>query len=103
MLAQARRVLKPGGLVVLGFIDRDSALGRDYVAHREASIFYRDATFHTASDVERLLLNGGFAVRSWAQTLAHPLAETLRIEPARPGRGECVFVVVDATNTKPAR
>lgn len=103
MLAQARRVLKPGGILVMGFIDRESRLGRDYEAHREASVFYRDATFYSARDVERLLLDAGFSVRSWAQTLAHPLAETLHIEPARPGRGECAFVVVDAMNDKPAR
>ena len=103
MLAQARRVLKPGGILVMGFIDRESPLGRDYEAHREASVFYRDATFYSARDVERLLLGAGFSVRSWAQTLARPLAEILHIEPARPGRGECAFVVVAAMNDKPAR
>lgn len=103
MLAEARRVLRPAGTLVIGFIDRDSPLGRDYEAHREASVFYRDATFYCARDVERLLLEAGFSVRSWAQTLARPLAETANIEPARPGRGECAFVVVAAMNDKPAR
>ena len=103
MLAEARRVLRPAGTLVIGFIDRDSPLGRDYEAHREASVFYRDATFYCARDVERLLLEAGFSVRSWAQTLARPLAETLDIEPAHPGRGEGAFVVVAALNDKPAR
>lgn len=103
MLAEARRVLRPAGTLVIGFIDRDSPLGRNYEAHREASVFYRDATFYSARDVERLLLEAGFSVRSWAQTLARPPAETANIEPARPGRGECAFVVVAALNDKPAR
>lgn len=101
MLAQARRVLKSGGGLVMGFIDRDSPLGRHYEQYREASVFYRDATFYSASDVERLVLDAGFSVQSWAQTLARPLAETTHIEPARPGRGECAFVVIQAVNDKP--
>ena len=96
MLTQARRVLKPGGSLVIAFIDRDSPLGRDYEAHRETSDFYRDARFHSAGEVERLLLDAGFSLRSWVQTLARTLAENGHIEPARPGRGEGAFVVVDA-------
>lgn len=103
MLAEARRVLKPGGTLVIGFIDRDSPIGRDYAAHREASVFYRDAHFHSAAEVERLVLDGGFSIRSWAQTLARPLAETAHIEPARPGRGEGAFAVVLAVSDKPVR
>ena len=77
-------------------VRRVFCVGRNYEAHREASVFYRDATFYSARDVERLLLEAGFSVRSWAQTLARPLAEYGHIEPARPGRGEGAFVVVDA-------
>jgi SAM-dependent methyltransferase len=100
MLAQARRVLKPGGRLVIGFIDRESALGQDYLAHQDESVFYREATFVSADEVERLLREAGFAIGAWAQTLARPLAETREIEPVRPGRGDCAFVVVAARNDK---
>ncbi len=50
----------------------------------------------TLCEVERLLPDAGFSLRSWAQTLARALAENGHIEPARPGRGEGAFVVVDA-------
>jgi SAM-dependent methyltransferase len=49
MLAEARRVLKPGGELVIGFIDRTSDLGRHYLAHREENVFYRDARFYSAT------------------------------------------------------
>lgn len=103
MLAEARRVLRPGGVLAMGFIDRDSTLGRHYEKHREASVFYRDATFHSASEVERLVTGAGFSVLSWAQTLSRSLEQTEHIEPVRPGRGQDAFVVVHARNDKPSR
>jgi SAM-dependent methyltransferase len=96
MLAEARRVLRPGGSLVIGFIDRDSALGQDYLAHQAESVFYREATFYAADEVERLLRADGFAIDAWAQTLMRPLAETREIEPVTPGRGQGAFVVVRA-------
>lgn len=102
MLAEARRVLRPAGTLVIGFIDRDSALGRHYESHREKSVFYHDATFYAASEVQDLVIKSGFSVLSWAQTLAHSLEQTRHIEPARPGRGECAFVVLHARNDKPS-
>lgn len=100
MLAEARRVLRPGGHLVIGFIDRDSALGQTYLAHQSESVFYREATFFSAGEVGRLLLETGFTPDGWVQTLARPLAETREIEPLRPGYGQCAFVVVAAINAK---
>jgi SAM-dependent methyltransferase len=97
MLAEAWRVLKPGGRLVMGFIDRDSALGQDYLVHQAENVFYREATFYSADEVAQLLSDAGFAIDAWGQTLAHPLPETSGIEPLRAGRGQCAFVVVAAT------
>jgi SAM-dependent methyltransferase len=100
MLAEARRVLKPGGRLVIGFIDRESTLGQNYLLHQAESVFYREATFYSADEVARLLLEAEFTACAWGQTLAHSLAETREIEPLRTGRGQCAFVVVSASSQK---
>ena len=96
MPAEAHRVLKPEGSLVIGFIDRDSPLGRDYLAHQTENVFYREATFYSADKVERLLGEAGFTIRAWGQTLSHSLAETCALEALQPGRGRGSFVVVSA-------
>jgi SAM-dependent methyltransferase len=94
MLAEARRVLRPGGRLVIGFIDRASPLGREYVARSAESAFYRDAHFYSAVEVGALLERAGFVVEAWAQTLS--CGDPAAIEPARPGYGEGGFVAVAA-------
>lgn len=98
MLAEAHRVLKPRGHLVIGFIDRESGLGQDYLAHQSESVFYRKATFISSDEVEQLLLETGFSIDEWGQTLFHPLAKIREIEALRAGRSQGAFVVVAASS-----
>ena len=96
MLSEAHRVLKPGGELVIGFIDRNSDLGQHYLEHQAENVFYREATFFSADEVEHLLLDTGFTSLVWVQTLSKMLDETREIEPLRTGFGQGAFVVVKA-------
>jgi len=96
MLTEVRRVLKPGGRLAIGFIDRESVLGQNCLVHQAESVFYREATFYSADEVVRLLLKARFSISAWGQTLARPLSETREIEPLRTGRGRCAFVIAAA-------
>ena len=93
-LAEAHRVLRPGGTLVIGFVDRDSPLGRDYEAHRADNVFYRDATFYSAGEVAEQLALAGFAQLGFRQTIFTPLQEVVSVQPSRPGSGVGSFVVV---------
>jgi ubiquinone/menaquinone biosynthesis C-methylase UbiE len=94
MLRESYRVLKPGAALVTGFIDRTSKLGQHYLAHQAENVFYRNASFFSADEVEQLLLDVGFIEPVWVQTLSKTLEVTREIEPVRSGHGQGAFVVV---------
>jgi len=63
------RVLKPGGCIIVGFIDRESELGKQYDDRRKTSVFYKDAAFFTAQEVCKYLTDAGFADLAFRQTV----------------------------------
>ncbi|MGD9874208.1 MAG: class I SAM-dependent methyltransferase [Kiritimatiellia bacterium] len=88
------RVIRPGGYAVIGFVDRDSALGREYVSKQSESVFYRDARFFNVAEVTALMEEAGFTGFEYRQTLFSD-PKTLQAEdPVRPGFGKGSFVVV---------
>lgn len=90
---EAWRILKPGGALVVGFIDRESELGRSYEQKKEQSIFYCDATFYSVSDLVVLLNKAGFGDFSYRQTL---LAGEPPDVSVHDGYGAGGFVVIKA-------
>jgi ubiquinone/menaquinone biosynthesis C-methylase UbiE len=96
-LKEARRVLKDHGFVILGLVDKNSTLGRFYESRKEASVFYRAATFYSVDQVRDWLTELSFAHLSAYQTLFQPLDRIRRMEPIREGYGQGGFVALKAT------
>jgi SAM-dependent methyltransferase len=96
MMREASRVLRPGGELVIGLIDRESPLGRDYLARRSENVFYREARFYSAAEVGGLLTEAGFDDLVWLQTLSTPLSQIMEIEAVTAGTGRGAFLTVRA-------
>ncbi len=93
---EAARVLRPGGRLLAGFIDRGSPLGADYLRRQADHPYYRFAHFHDATDIAARLARTGLEEQGRWQTLFRNPAEIGRPEPVRPGSGEGGFVVIAA-------
>jgi SAM-dependent methyltransferase len=93
-LKEAYRVLTNGGCIVIGFIDRESLLGRVYETYKKGNLFYKDATFLSADDVLFYLKQTGFSDFVFRQTIFGNPAEMKEIDPVKLGYGEGSFVIV---------
>lgn len=89
---EAFRVIRPGGCIAAGFVDRESAIGRAYESRNETSVFYRDARFYTTDEILDLISRTGFRDPVCMQTLIPGEDE----DAIRDGYGEGSFVVLRA-------
>ncbi|RKY86608.1 SAM-dependent methyltransferase, partial [candidate division KSB1 bacterium] len=90
------RILKPDGKFIIGFIDRNSPVGKIYENHKFENVFYKEATFYTVMDVVTYLKKAGFEKFFYSQTIFNNLSEIKNIEPVKDGFGEGSFVIIRA-------
>jgi len=91
---EAYRVLRPGGNIVIGFIDSHSPLGKKYEEYKHESTFYRDAEFRTAHEVITELEAAGFHDFNFRQTIFQNRNNGKKSMPITEGYGEGSFVVI---------
>lgn len=92
---EAGRILKDGGRLVLGFVDKDSRIGRMYLEHKEESVFYRDALFFGTQEVCGILRDTGFGIGGIWQTVFGRLDEVRQVQEPKPGFGEGSFLALE--------
>jgi SAM-dependent methyltransferase len=94
--SQTKRVLKPGGTFVIGFVDKNSLLGKAYEQNKKQSVFYKDAIFYAVDYLLAHLTKTGFGEFSIAQTVFGMPSDITADEPVKPDYGEGSFVVIKA-------
>jgi len=96
-LSEVGRVLRPGGRLILGIVDKESFLGRAYMVKKSLGRpFYRDAHFLSAGEAITMVEEVGLEVVRVVQTVFDFPDRLEEVEEAREGHGEGGFVVVSA-------
>jgi len=86
VLKKARRILRPGGKVVLGLILRQSPWGKLYEQKKkQGHRFYKYATFYTYDDVVKLLEQASFSIAKVISTLFQKPGKVESTEVPREG------------------
>ncbi|MBI5025481.1 MAG: class I SAM-dependent methyltransferase [Nitrospirae bacterium] len=77
VFSEAKRVLKKGGGLIVGIINRESLWGQLYMKKKaEGHPIYRYAHFYSADEVAEMIEKTGLAVEKYSSTLCQPPSET---------------------------
>jgi SAM-dependent methyltransferase len=94
---EVNRILKPRGYFIIGFVDKESSLGKKYSLKKEKSDFYRIATFYSTQEVIDLLEKSGFISYKTVQTIFGDLGDISTVQDFEDGHGKGSFVVIKAS------
>jgi SAM-dependent methyltransferase len=97
---EAYRVLTPRGSVVIGFVDKNSPIGKDYEQRKNESLFYKEAVFYSVDELLVHLKKAGFLKFRFCQTLFGPLQDMQGPSEVKEGFGEGSFVVIRADKSE---
>ena len=98
---EAFRILKDDGFIVVGFVDKNSELGKQYQLKRKESKFYKDATFYSVKEVINFLRKTNFENVVIRQTVFS--SEIDKLNHVESGYGKGSFVVIKAVKSKQFR
>ncbi len=100
---EVHRILKPDGFFIIGFVDKDSSLGKLYLKEKAKSKFYGGATFYSTLEIINSLKKTNFTGIETVQTiLGNSLKDANSVQDWKDGFGEGSFVVIKAIPKKPA-
>lgn len=88
VLSEAKRVLKEDGRLIIGIINRDSALGRLYMKKKaEGHPIYKHAHFYRVNELAKLLIKAGMTAEAYSSALC----QTLSVKPFKEDAHSCII------------
>jgi len=93
---EVQRILKKNGTFIIGFVDKNSPIGKIYLENRNQSVFYKDATFYSTDEVYRFLSETNFKIETTLQTVFGMLDMVKEVQIPLDGYGNGNFVVIKA-------
>lgn len=94
--SEANRILKNHGFLILGFVDKESPVGKLYQSNKDKSIFYKDAVFYSTGEIYESLNKNNFRIVNTWQTIFGLLHHINGIQKPEKGHGKGSFVVIKA-------
>ncbi|HPG29296.1 MAG TPA: class I SAM-dependent methyltransferase [bacterium] len=93
-LKEIHRILKKKGKIIIGFVDKESELGKQYAKTKSKSKFYKSAEFYSTGEIVELLIKTKFKNIRIIQTLFGDYKKIKSIQEFKNGFGEGNFAVI---------
>ena len=93
---EVHRVLKDNGHFIIGYVDKDSPIGKFYLEQKDESLFYKDAIFFGTEELYEILRETGFEINNIYQTVFGKIDEINEVQNVLGGYGKGSFVVIKA-------
>ncbi|MCK5838526.1 MAG: class I SAM-dependent methyltransferase, partial [Bacteroidales bacterium] len=93
---EVHRVLKDYGHFIIGFVDKNSPVGKFYLEQKDENVFYKDAIFFGTEELYKILKDTGFKINNTYQTVFGKIEEINKVQNVLVGYGEGSFVVIKA-------
>jgi hypothetical protein len=84
------------GRLIIGFVDKNSPIGKEYLEHKDESLFYKDAIFYGTEDLYKILNVTGFAIENTYQTVFGEIDKVSEVQDVLEGYGQGSFIVINA-------
>jgi len=93
---ETHRVLKDDGYFIIGFVDKNSPVGKFYLEQKDENVFYKDAIFFRTEELYEILKEAGFKINNTYQTIFGGIEEVNKVQNVLVGYGQGSFVAIKA-------
>jgi ubiquinone/menaquinone biosynthesis C-methylase UbiE len=93
-LSEVHRILKQNGILLIGMIDKNSPIGKQYEQGKENDKFFSYANFLSAEQLIGKLKHQGFNSFEFSQTIFPNQVESNQIQLPKSGFGEGCYLVI---------